>query len=64
METYKTVLGTYTGNHIDTGEELVPARAYSSMNNQWKNRYGFWQIKMIDGWLFGVVCNYVEFFSE
>lgn len=57
---FKTVLGLYQDVHIITDTESIPARAYAAKENSWKNRYGFWNIKLNDGWNFWVICDYIE----
>lgn len=59
-EFIKTYKGLYTGTHIitDDGEE-IPARAYASQYPLWKDKKGFFNVKIIEGWDWGVVMQAV-----
>jgi len=57
---YKCVLGTYINNTIITEKEIIPARAYASKESGWKNRYGYWNLKLNPGWTFWVITEYIE----
>ena len=59
-ETIETYKGLYTGTHIitDDGEE-IPARAYASQYPLWKDKRGFFNVKTIEGWNWGIVMQAV-----
>lgn len=59
-ETIETYKGLYTGTHIitDDGEE-IPARAYASQDPLWKDKKGFFNVKIIEGWNWGIVMQAV-----
>lgn len=54
------MLGVYDNNKISTETEVIDARAYASRKSLWHNRYGFWLLKLNEGWNFWVICEYVE----
>lgn len=59
-ETIKTFKGLYNGTHIitDDGEE-IPARAYASQDTLWKDKKGFFNVKAVEGWNWGIVMQAV-----
>lgn len=59
-ETIETYKGLYTGTYIitDDGEE-IPARAYASQDPLWKDKKGFFNVKFIEGWNWGIVMQAV-----
>lgn len=58
IESIETFRGLYTGTHIitDDGEE-IPARAYASQDTLWKDKKGFFNVKIIEGWNWGIVMQ-------
>ena len=57
-ESIETYRGLYNGTHIitDDGEE-IPARAYASQDTLWKDKKGFFNVKTIEGWDWGVIMQ-------
>lgn len=57
IETYK---GLYTGTHIITDDGVeIPARAYASQDTLWKDKKGFYNVKIIEGWDWGIIMQAV-----
>ena len=58
MEEIITYKGYYNGTHIILdNDERVPARAYASNYNELKDKQGFFNVKTIEGWEWGIIVQ-------
>lgn len=59
---FKTVLGTFSSNEITTDEgERIFCISYVRMGEQIEGKYGFFQLKKIEGILDWMVNEYVSY---
>ena len=57
-ETIETFRGLYNGTHIITDDGVeIPARAYASQDTLWKDKKGFFNVKTIEGWDWGIIMQ-------
>lgn len=58
IKTYKGLLKDME-IHCDNGD-IIPAKGYASQHYSFEGKYGYWNVKYVEGFNYGIIIGFIE----